>query len=516
MRILFVRPRYDGGFGIKPISTAILSAIAKQESYETDLFDIGYIEHEFGSYHYLEDLRSVKIMKPVDYGPYKLNKPKMSLKEATLRALDPNPDIVAFSVISGQHVLAEKITKYIKNYDPSITIIWGGPHPSVSPNEAIIQGPDHICIGEGTDAFREFITSFKSCKDITKIDNIWSAVDGKIVRNKIRPLADNLDYLPYLDWSIFQWHDFLKPYDGRILMGGDYMLTWGCTNKCSYCINEHYQQTYKSCGHRYKVRRYSIDRAVKELKHLKNVYGLKMIKFCDENFLLASTTYLESFADAYNKEVKLPFTTACSPKLVTKEKIKQLRKAGCVSLSIGIESGNDDYRKNVLNRPDTVEDVKRAFKIANEAGIRTMAFNMFGLPFYNRKLYEETVQLNIDAGVECPTASFFYPFKGTKLREVAIDNGLYNGEVSHHMKMAPSLKLKNLSEKQLIEMFRAFALYVKMPKCYHKYIRRSEQQDEVGQELRLKIEEIYDAVVWQDSRIPDSKYLAILNKIMSR
>lgn len=503
MKILFVRPRYDDGFGMKPISIAILSAIAKKAGFETNLFDTGYLEHEFGSYHYLKELRSVKLMKPVDFSVYNFNKTKVILEEAVIKAVDTyEPALIAVSVISGQHILAEKISNYIKRHKPQTTIIWGGPHVTVAPVNALKQGADYVCVGEGLTAFDNFLKTFARGGDLSRLDNIWSMHDGETIQNKLAPLKESLDDLPYLDWTIFEERDFLKPYDGNVLRGGDHMVTWGCPNRCSYCINEYYQNLYKNNNHRFTIRRYSVDRLIRELKHLKDTYKLQFLKFCDENFLLAPVEYLEEFTYKYAKEVNLPFTTACHPKLVTKEKIKLLKKAGCVSLSIGIETGDTDYRRKILNRTDSVDDVVWAFSLAKDAGIRTMAFNMLGLPFYNRDIYEKTIKLNRKAGVKYPTVSFFYPFKGTKLRDIAIANKFYKPEMDRltpNLKVGtPALVFNNLNESELKEMFNVFALYVKLPEYYWKYIRRSEKTDAVGKMLRNKLIEIYENTVWKN------------------
>jgi len=462
MNILFVRPRYEGGFGMKPIGVAMLSAIAKRAGFQTSLFDIGYTEHEFDTYNYLEKLRSVNVVAPVDFSSYNFTKIKAPLENTVIEVLKRRkPDIVAFSVISGQHILAEKVSRYIKKYNSKITIIWGGAYTTISPEEALQQGADYVCVGEGLLAFENFLTAFAAKDDLYQLSNIWTKRNNKIIRNKLIPMKESLDDLPYLDWSIFDARDFLKPFDGKILRGGDYMITWGCPNKCSYCINAYCQKLYKKEGHLFKLKRYSIDRAIVELKYLKNKYNLEFFKFCDENFLLVSISFLQEFVDKYKKEIGLPFTTACHPKVITDEKIKLLKEAGCVSLSIGIESGDTEYRKHVLNRSDSVEDIVRAFTLAKTVGIRTMSFNMIGTPFYTTDLYEKTIELNRRAGVSNPTISFFYPFKGTKLREIAIDNNFYKEEndiVNPIMKIGePSLTFKNLSKKKLKNMFNTFA-----------------------------------------------------------
>ena len=147
---------------------------------------------------------------------------------------------------------------------------------------------------------------------------------------------------------------------------------------------------------------------------------------------------------------------------------------------------------------------------------------MLGIPFETRKTFKETIKLNKKADIQYPNIGFFYPFEGTKLREISIKEGFFSPEDEEKTAIyrhdRPALRFQNLNSKELIEMRNTFVLYVKLPDCYEPFVERSEKQDELGIELRRKLLEIYDKTVFANDGwyVDDGfkyEYLNELNKI---
>ncbi len=519
MKILFVRPNKDV-FGYKPIAIALLSAIAKKLGWETKLFDT--TEIDFGFSESKSFLQSAKMFKPVDFGKYDMVKKKIDLREKFTRIFkDYNPDIISFSVLSDQFMIAKEITGMAKEINPNILVIWGGAHATLVP-EKILKNykVDFICLGEGLDAFPEFLTAFKEGKDLYNIKNIWGKKGQEIIKNELRPPKQNLDDLPYVDWDIFDKRHFYKPFSGKMHIGGDHMLNWGCANNCTYCINNFYHELYKGKQVGF-IRSYSPKRIVAELKYLKEKYGIEFFKFFDEDFLLRSTESLRELSELYKKEVNIPFSIETNPKFVNEEKVELLRNMNCVNASLGVETGDLKARKEILGRIDSEEDIIRAFQLLKKAGITTSSFNMLALPFESRETYWKTIEINRKADPQYPQCCFFYPFLGTRLRQVSIDMGLFDPEDEKTMVLQhdkPALHFTHLTDGELLEMRNVFVLYIKLPIEYEPFILRSEAIDEIGIKIRTRILEIYDKTVWKNDGwyIDDGlkeTYLKELNEI---
>lgn len=519
MKILFVWPNKES-FNYKHIGLPLLSAIASNLGWERRLFDTSEID--FGSESYLSSAVEARLLKPVNSEKYGITKKKIDLNSRFTSVLNEyNPDLLAVTVLSTEALIAAEISKIAKAEKPGLPIIWGGKHPTLNPEKVLGSSyVDFVCVGEGLEAFPEFLFAFLKGKNLYNIANIWANKDGRITKNKVRPLKKNLDDLPYLDWDIFEKRFFYKPFDGKVYIGGDHMLNWGCPYHCTYCINNFYHNIYNE---NYFMRRYSNRRIIEELKYLKNKYGIELFKFHDEDFLLRPLEGLKELARLYRQEINIPFAIETNPKSITTEKVKILKEMNCVSVGAAIETGDPVLRKNLLKRVDSEEDVVRAFGLLNEAGIRNSSFNMLGIPFETRETYERTIQLNRKANVHIPYLTYFYPLEGTELRRIAIDEGLFNpeNEENDHVDLyKPSLHFDNLSEQELIQMRNVFILYVKLPQYYKTYIKRSERNDGVGIRLRKRLFEIFDKTVYSNNNwfIEDGfkdKYIEELKEILN-
>jgi anaerobic magnesium-protoporphyrin IX monomethyl ester cyclase len=497
VKVLFVWPNKDT-FGFKPIGLSLLSSIARQNGWEPSLFDTtGF---DFGFVDNTTAGETARIFKHVDLSPYNIKKEKIDLQEEVIKTLDEfKPDCLAFSVLSDEFEIASRISDIVRKYTPRVPIIWGGKYPTLNPEQTLNAGyADFICIGEGLDAFAEFLRALSEGGDVHTIPNIWSMKNNSLMKTDIRPLKMDLDDLPYVDWEIFDKRQFYKPYDGKVYFSGDHMLNWGCPYHCTYCINHFNHNLYNN---KYLMRRYSIRRIIDELKYLKSKYSLEFIKYHDEDFLMRPLGNLEELSETYKKEVNIPFVIETNPKSVTKEKARLLKNMNCVSVSLAIETGDPVTRKELLNRVDSEDDIIRSFSLLREAGIRTSSFNMLAIPYETREKYWKTIEVNRKADPQYPNVSFFYPFEGTVLREISVKEGFFDPEDPGKMiyeRDKPALHFDTLNEGELIEMRNVFVLYIKLPEQYKPFIKRSEQLDRAGRKMRNKLLEIYDNTVWKN------------------
>jgi len=401
-----------------------------------------------------------------------------------------------------------------------VPVIWGNKAATMDPERLLTDGSvDFVCVGEGIEFISEFMDCLSSGGDPRVLKNIAYLDDaGRVRRNELHGYFQKLDSLPYVDWSIFDPRQFLKPFDGRVYVGGDHMIYWGCCNDCTYCINHAYRSMYGPKAGRF-LRGYSVDRIIEELKHVVQKWNLTFLKFHDEDFCIKPKSYFRELAEKYERHIGLPFTIEANARNLTKEKVGLLKRMNCASVSIGIENGNTHLRKDILKRRESKEEIIRAVGMLNDAQIRTSSFNLIGIPFEDRSTILDTIKLNRDAGVRYPNVGFFFPLEGTDLREIAIRNGFFDD--SHGAvfdDLHPILHFSEISGEELVALRERFTLYVKMPKEYYKYIERSERPDEIGLKLTEEIHKIYDECVflnegvWTD-RGKNRNYLHRLEQI---
>lgn len=442
MRVLFVYPNKESA-GFKPIGISLLSAILKREGHETALFDTTFFDLGYSDTN--EALKEAGFFKPTDIDKYDVGKKKVDLKEELRKKMEQfKPDVLAVSALSDEVSIGLEVSRLAKEIKPEIKTIWGNKAVTIGDGR-VFEDPaiDRYIIGEGIVLLPLFLEH-------------WN----EVMHCGPSPYFQNLDSLPYLDWSIFDDRQFLKQYDGKVLRGGDYMITHGCPNSCTYCINDGYRKLHGPNAGKY-IRQYSIRRVIAELAYLSERWDLHFFKFHDEDFLLKNDCYLSELSEKYKRNIGLPFTIMANARSVTVRKAMLLKEMGCVSVSMGFEAGNPIIRQ-ILKRRETKEEIVAATKLLNAYDIRTSSFNMIGLPFDTEETILETIRLNADSRVQYPNVSFFFPLEGTKLRDISIEYGFFKPEENAEFRTdRPVLKLPEIPPEGLMYYFTNFARLVK-------------------------------------------------------
>lgn len=333
------------------------------------------------------------------------------------------PKIVGFTVFETGFHWVKQICDHIKKIDPMIMTIAGGYYPTLSPEEVIAhESIDVICRGEGEDALLALAEGLGKKTDIKSIKNLWVKENGEVYRNEIRPLLEDLDALPFWDREMFDYQAHLN-----IAKKGDrnvkIMASRGCPYHCTYCSNFYFKSLYSNKNKYLRMR--SVDNLIEELKILKRDFEFDYVGFHDDN-LTIYPDWLEEFSEKYSKEIGLPFYCAARPETCSEKNLDLLKKAGCFMVLIGLECGDEEYRKKMMNRKMTNKLIVDVCKRLKERKILIWTFNMVGLPGETRKHVLKTIFLNWKIGPDFAMTSIFYPFKGTELGDQCYREGLVN------------------------------------------------------------------------------------------
>ena len=492
LRILFIFPNIDSP-GYKPVSISTLCAIIKSKEHEVLLYDTSFFETS--SYNSNSDFvpnnevgEEISNFIPVDEEKYGLEKTSVELDKDFTKVLQEfKPDLILVSTLSQEFGLSVYLLRIAKEYDKDILTLMGGRHCYSDPDDALSESSiDMICIGEGEKPLSELIECLSEKRDYTRIQGLWVKREGKVYRNKLNSYFKDLDTLPYLDLSIYDERQFYRIFMGKIYRSVDYVWKRGCFEKCGYCQSEIVQEWHQ--GDR-SMRAYSVERAIEELEFLKEKHQLEFVRFHDETFLAVPAKVLESFAQQYQERVNLPFVVDAAPQTVSKIKVELLKEAGCQSISLGCESGNEEFRYKVLNKRVDNKTVTKAFHMINEQNIRTVMFVLIGFPFERREYIEDTIKLCRNANVASPNIGFFYPFKGSKLRGVAEKNGWFDPNIevngtAQYGRNRPLVSNPNITPEEYLGIFRTFLFYCKLPEEMFDEIREAETDENAYKRVR--------------------------------
>jgi radical SAM superfamily enzyme YgiQ (UPF0313 family) len=297
---------------------------------------------------------------------YSVNYSLSELKQ--LERLCVNSDIIGVNSFASTASRAKRIISYLKKLNKPI--IYGGVHATIFPEDCI-KICDIVCVGEAEEAILDFVKAIEKNHPLDKIKNIWiKKSNGKIIKNPVRNLIDNLDSLPLPDYEANNHYRLDK---GRIrkfhesdLDGAIFFLTGrGCPYGCDYCSNSLLNDLY--AGKRKKILRWhSPEYIISGILEMKKKFpSLNYFDIRDDTFSLRPLEDIKKFCKLYKEKVKMRFKCLGDPKTITDEKIKLLVDAGCTDIIIGIQ-GSEATNRDIYHRNQTDEGVINASRILNK------------------------------------------------------------------------------------------------------------------------------------------------------
>lgn len=425
-KVLFFYPNSEGYGGI-PNGIALLSGCLKKAGFKTKCFDTTFLKSaplDHGGRQKTGGVEKLDVDISAVWGKWnpEIAEKIPGLFIETIKKF--NPDLIAVSLIEVNYNYGISLLNNVKKHF-NIPIIAGGIFTTLDPESVISNNCiDAILVGEGEEALTEFANCVINKKDYGNIKNIWIKKNGEITKNPLRPLED-LDTIPFQDWSIFDERHFYKPYCGKIYKAAFIELARGCPFNCAYCCTASLKKIYSRLGNFLRER--NVDIALDEICRLKKKYGIEFILFTDDNFLGMSKNRLTYFCEQYKERVNLPFYIQTRVETIKEDYMSKLKNMAIdpkiCTFGIGIEHGSEFYRKKFMNRKMSNESIKKAFKMVHEFEFRTTANIMIGMPCENEDIAKESIKLLKEIKPKTITVSYFQPFRGTDMRELSVEKG---------------------------------------------------------------------------------------------
>lgn len=375
------------------------------------------------------------------------------------------PDIVAFSVTTAEYPWMKQAGTGLRKRFSGL-MICGGPHPTFFPDVIRDNYLDAICIGEGDEALPEFVRTLQLNKPADAVCNFIVKSDGRLIKNKLRPLVRDLDGLPFYDREIYKKYPVFRKRGHDLLYQHVVITGRGCPYKCTFCFNNTYQELY--CFEKNTVRRRSVDHVIRELKQLKKKENPPFITFDDDTFTIAGKRWQDVFYKRYAEEIGIPFKLNAVATHITQSSAKALKKAGCYAVKIGLESGNDHIRTVLLNKKVSTESIVHAAKILKGHGIRFQTFNILGNPGETFEMAMETYRLNKRIRPHFVWCSLLNPYPGTGIYNYINKNGLFDTEVENQYSgssyfIDTSIRLDEKHKIVNLQKIMFFAILLKLP-----------------------------------------------------
>lgn len=492
IKVLFLYPNLRG-MNMLPPAIALFSRILKDNGVEVALFDSTYysIGADFDSDKAKEKNLSVR--------PFDMD------KHVTLKNTDPftdfeemvtsfKPDLIAMSSTEDIFYLGLRFLKQVRKYN--ILTIAGGVYPTFAPEKAIRNNEiDMVCVGEGDDALLELVLRLAQKKDYSDIQNLWIKMpDGKIICNKVRLVKDmNLNPLP--DFSLFEDARFYRPMAGKVYRMFPVETHRGCPYQCSFCNSPVQRKLYRDAQSGNFFRKKSIESVKKEMEYYKNEWKAEYFYLWADTFFSYTEQELDEFVKMY-RGIGLPFWCQTRPETVTRDKILKLKDAGLHRISMGIEQGNEEFRKKMLKRTVTNDRIVEAVNILSECGIPAgiSVNNIVGFPCETPELAMDTVELNRKIADKLDTMNCyaFVPYHGTPLREFSVKSGFISEDTrTSCLTGEPMLNMPQFPKERIKGIMRTFSMYVRFDRSRWKDIKQAEQLTPEGNKIFEQLRQEY-------------------------
>ena len=204
-----------------------------------------------------------------------------------------------------------------------------------------------------------------------------------------------------------------------------------------------------------------------EINSLVEKYEPEFLYFIDDSFTARPKKEIDAFCEMY-EEFQIPFWFNTRPEATDLEMLKKLREVGAYRMSLGIESGNEEFRQKILRRRGSNEALTAAFDIAHKSSIPFSLNLIIGMPGETRDRIFDTVEfVRTLTGYDTVTVSIFTPYHGTVLREVAVKNGwLPQDYITKHTTSSSALKMPppSVSPRDIDGSMRVLPLCIYFPK----------------------------------------------------
>ena len=384
------------------------------------------------------------------------NRPEALMERA--RAFEP--DLICVGAPTNLWPHASRMAARLRA-ELGVPVVVGGHHAQALP-EWVLSQPyvDMVCTGEGEIAILELVERMARGADLTTVPTMWVKQDGVIHRNEIGPLENDLDRFPFPEKELWReygaFRDSLEVFTGR-----------GCPFKCTFC-NIHYQREIFD-GKGDFLRKRSVSNVIAELKENLGRYDVKTVSVHDDNFT-TNVLWVEEFCEVYKEEIGLPWFCFGYPTTLKPRLLRAMRDANCGTLFMGIDSGDAEVRKTLMERPMTDDLITSKAAMILEHDIDIFASTVYGSPGETDVQMFKTLNMARSVFPTQCSGNVFYPLPKTKLYDVAVEMGYLTPEGEEKVRQGQSsfhgVSILEHPHKDLAEVLATMTpIYAKAPKA---------------------------------------------------
>lgn len=379
-KIMLINPPQNAKYPQPPLGLAMIAAVLEESEYEVKILD--------------------------------LQTPGASEEMVSEMVSQEKPDVVGITAFTPTINAAIRVAKKVKECDDNNSVILGGPHGTILPEETLRSAPeiDIVVRGEGEQTILELVKVLEknSQNGLKGISGISYREGPNVRSNPPRPPILDMDMLPFPAFHLLPIGKYrLHPPFGRRSPVMPVVTSRGCPYRCIFCSKSVFGKKYRSN---------SPDYVIDEIRLLNEKFGVKEIKFYDDVFTLDRKRVLSVCRQLKEVKLDIPWTCETRVNLVDEELLKIMKDSGCYMIAYGVESGSQGILNN-LRKDITLEQAVDAFGLTRKAGVEAVAYFMIGSPEETPDTLKDTLEFAKKLDPDFVQFSITTPYPGTELYE---------------------------------------------------------------------------------------------------
>jgi radical SAM superfamily enzyme YgiQ (UPF0313 family) len=360
---------------------------------------------------------------------------------------DNKYDVVCMGCIVTGYAYVKRLARLIKEVDPRANIIVGNSVASSVPDILLTKtGADIAVIGEGDVTIAEVLDALRLSRDLKDVRGICYKDNGEVRKNPPQRPIEDIDTIPFPDWELFDMEKYIDrcteygltaplPAPRDKIRAFTISTARGCPFQCTFCYH-----VFKGV----KYRHISPKVLVKEMKRLKEKYGINYFKFHDDLSLVSKRHAKEMIECLSREDLDVFWVADCRPDLFDSESdielARQLKASGCVGLVFGLESASPKILK-MMNRRHAPEAFSTHCRILDKAGLSKWVSVLFGYPEETPDTIKETFDCCLQNEIY-PSAGYLLPFPGSIIYDYALKNGFVRHGEEYLLKLGDRQDLR--------------------------------------------------------------------------
>ena len=273
-------------------------------------------------------------------------------------------NVVSFYTMANSYHISIKIAEKVKTIDPNCIVIFAGPQANVCGEDTLryFSFVDMIALGEGESTIFDTVV-YASKRLFEKCPSAVIRHGDSIVRTHILPFIENLDDLPFLDYSFVPYVSNFKAFPIEVGRG--------CPFHCKFCSTKGFWKK------QYRLK--SSSRIIEEIKEIQRLFGIEKFQFEHDSLTANRKTIVTFCNDLINRNMGITWGCSSRVDVLDGELIDLLSRAGCRAMFLGIETGSASMQKEI-NKNLRLERVIPIVKLLHHSNIETTCSFIYGFP----------------------------------------------------------------------------------------------------------------------------------------